>query len=298
MLGTVKYVLGDLVGARRHLEQALAGYSTTDLRQAAARFDDAIRFQHDGQVEACVFLSGVLWLQGLPHQAIRMAERSLDEAEATGHGTSQCLALALGTCTLALWTGDLRAAADYTRRLVDLSTRNGHSHWTAYGARFRRVIALRGGDVGGIAEIGQSDAHLRNLACCTELAEAFAKAGRSTEGLAVLDEFEAQSPELGAFTPEFLRIRGELLLLQGTPDAAQPSADLFKQALEFANRHGALSLELRAATSLARLLHDQGRQAQAAACLPPIYDRFTEGFDTADLIAAKRLMEELNGPAR
>jgi predicted ATPase/DNA-binding winged helix-turn-helix (wHTH) protein len=295
MLGTVKYVLGDLVGARRHLEQVLTGHSATALGQTAVRFDDVIRFQHDGQVEACVFLSGVLWLQGFPDQAIRMAERSLAEADAIGHGTSQCLALALGTCTLALWTGDLSAAADSTRLLVDLSTRNGISHWAIYGARFRRVIALRGGNVSSIKEIGQSDAHLRNLACCTELAEALAKAGRSAEGLAVLDSFEADSPELGAFTPEFSRVRGELLLLQTTPASAKPSEDHFRQALDFARQHGALSFELRAATSLALLLRDQGRQAEAIICLQPIYGRFTEGFDTIDLIAAKRLLDELNG---
>jgi predicted ATPase/DNA-binding winged helix-turn-helix (wHTH) protein len=294
MLGTVKYILGDLIGARRHLEQVIAGYSATDFGQAAVRFDEVIRFQHDGQVEAYVFLSGVLWLQGFSDQAIRMAEKGLAEAEAIGHGTSQCLALALGTCTLALWMGDLGAAADYTRLLVELSTRNGFSHWTTYGARFRRVIALRGGDIGWIDEIGQSDAHLRNLACCTELAEALAKTGRSAEGLAVLDEFEAQSPELGAFTPEFLRVRGELLLVHTVPTSAQPSEDLFRKALDFARRHGALALELRAATSLARGLRDQGRAAEAVAGLQPIYERFTEGFDTGDLIAAKRLLDELS----
>jgi len=52
MLGTVKYYLGDLVGARRHLEQVLVGNSATDLGRAAVRFDDVIRFQHDGQVES------------------------------------------------------------------------------------------------------------------------------------------------------------------------------------------------------------------------------------------------------
>jgi predicted ATPase len=55
---------------------------------------------------------------------------------------------------------------------------------------------------------------------------------------------------------------------------------------------------LRAATSLARLLRDQGRFAAAVACVQPIYDRFTEGFDTADLIAAKQLLDELDDAGR
>ena len=66
-----------------------------------------------------------------------------------------------------------------------------------------------------------------------------------------------------------------------------------RQALDGARRQGALSCELRAATSLARLLRDQGRSADAIACLQPIYDRFTEGFGTADLMAAKQLLGDL-----
>ncbi|HEY2662068.1 MAG TPA: winged helix-turn-helix domain-containing protein [Caulobacteraceae bacterium] len=298
MLSAVTYILGDLVGARRHLEQLLAHYATTDLGQAAVSFDDVVRFHHDGQVETCLFLSGVLWLQGFSHQALRMAERSLAAAEAIGHVTSQCLALALGTAQLAFWTGDLSAAADYTRELADLSARNGLSHWAAYGARYRRVIALKGGNVGGFEGIAPPDAYVGNLSSCTELAEALAKAGRSAEGLAVLDDFEAQSPELGAFTSEFLRVRGELLLLQTTPADTKLSEDFFRQALNVARQHGALSLELRAAASLARLLRDQGRQGEAVAGLRPIYERFTEGFDTADLIAAKHLLDELNDARR
>jgi predicted ATPase/DNA-binding winged helix-turn-helix (wHTH) protein len=293
MLGTIKYILGDLADARRYLEQVLARHLATDLGRTTDRFEDAIRYQHDGQVESRVFLSGVLWLQGFPDQATRMAETSAIDADAIGHGSSQCLALALGSCTLALWTGNLSAAADCTKLLIELSTRHGLSHWANYGARYRRVIALKGGDVSDIEAAGLSDARLQNLTCCTELAEALAKAGRSAEGLAVLDEFEAQSPEFGVFTPEFLRVRGELLLPQAAHAAAKPSEDLFRQALDFAHRHAALSLELRAATSLARLLRGQGREAEAMVCLQPIYDHFTEGFDTGDLIAAKNLLNEM-----
>jgi predicted ATPase len=71
----------------------------------------------------------------------------------------------------------------------------------------------------------------------------------------------------------------------------------FRQALDWARRQGALSWELRAATSLARLLSDQGRSADATGFLQPVYDRFTEGFDTADLKAAKALLDVLAEPA-
>ena len=69
--------------------------------------------------------------------------------------------------------------------------------------------------------------------------------------------------------------------------------DHFRQALDWARRQQALSWELRAATSLARLLRNRGPSVDAIACLQPVYDRFTEGFGTADLIAAKLLLDEL-----
>jgi predicted ATPase/DNA-binding winged helix-turn-helix (wHTH) protein len=300
MLGSSKHFLGDHVGARRHLEQVLTRYAAADLGQPAVRFQDVIRFQIDGWVEARVFLARVLWFQGLADQAVRMAEKCLGDAQAIDHASSQCFALALGLCPVALWTGNLGAAAHHTRLLVDLSSRHGLSHWAPYGVRYRRIIALKGGSVSrgprppdaSIEEIDQSDSNLRSLTALTEIVEAFTKAGRSAEGLALLDGEIARSSEPGCFTAELLRLRGELLLLQTAPAAAKPSEDLFRQALDVAHQQGALSWELRVATSLARLLHHQGRPADAVACLEPVYSRFTEGFGTADLMSAKRILED------
>ena len=92
---------------------------------------------------------------------------------------------------------------------------------------------------------------------------------------------------------EVLRLKGELLLLQGATGAAATAEDHFRQALDWAHRQDALSWKLCAATSLARLWRDQGRPTEATALLQPVYDRFTEGFDTADLKAAKVLLGEL-----
>jgi predicted ATPase len=90
-----------------------------------------------------------------------------------------------------------------------------------------------------------------------------------------------------------LRVKGELFLLQGAPGAAAAAEDYFRQALDWARRQGALSWELRAGTSLARLWRDQGRRKEAQQLLAPIHGRFTEGFETADLKAAKAVIDEL-----
>ena len=97
--------------------------------------------------------------------------------------------------------------------------------------------------------------------------------------------------------PELLRVKGELVLREDAPDAASIAEDHFRQALHWARRQGALSWELRAATSLARLWRDQNRTKAAREILAPVYDRFTEGFETTDLKAAEWLLDGLR-PSR
>ncbi|MGA7866155.1 MAG: hypothetical protein WCA23_19560, partial [Stellaceae bacterium] len=124
------------------------------------------------------------------------------------------------------------------------------------------------------------------------LAEGLARAGRRVEALSAVDEALALSErdEERWCVAELLRIKGELILSEGGPDAAEAAEDHFRQALDWARRQGALSWELRAATSLARLQRDQNRTKAAREILAPVYDRFTEGFETADLKAAKLLL--------
>jgi predicted ATPase len=116
------------------------------------------------------------------------------------------------------------------------------------------------------------------------LAEALGAAGRIDDGITAIDEAleRATRNEELWFLPEALRIKGELNLLKCAPKFAGVSG-----------RQGALSWELRTATSLARLRRDEGRIQEAHQLLAPIYDRFTEGFDTADLIGAKALLDTL-----
>jgi len=90
---------------------------------------------------------------------------------------------------------------------------------------------------------------------------------------------------------ELLRVKGELLLLEGAPKASAAAEDHYRHGLDWARRQGALSWELRVATSPARLLCNQNRSAEAITLLVPIYNRFTEGFETADLKAANALID-------
>ncbi len=94
------------------------------------------------------------------------------------------------------------------------------------------------------------------------------------------------------YEAELLRLKGELLLKRPAPDE-EPEA-CFRQAISVARRQSAKTLELRATTSLARLLAEHGKGEEARALLAEIYCWFTEGFDTADLKEAKALLDALS----
>jgi predicted ATPase len=124
------------------------------------------------------------------------------------------------------------------------------------------------------------------------------------EGLAALAEALGAIQKRGPYSweVELHRVKGELLLKksESRPQSSTPNAHAeteaeacFQKAIEVARRQSAKSLELRAATSLARLWQQQGKKAEAHQMLADIYGWFTEGFDTKDLQEAKTLLEEL-----
>jgi predicted ATPase/DNA-binding winged helix-turn-helix (wHTH) protein len=307
MMGVARHVVGDQTTARRHLERVLTSLAASDLQSDVnrnQRDSHIIRFHTDLRVSARMYLARVLWLQGFSEQAVRTAEMSIEEARATGHALSLCTALALAACPIALWVGNLAMAANYARQLLEHSRRHYLPLWNAYGSGFHGVVTIRTGhrDTGSptpditLGEFAGPNVTFRFLTGLIELAGALTDAGRIVEGLAVVEAGIEQS-EVGWLTPELLRLKGELLLSQRTSAGSETAENLFRQALDGARRQEMLSWELRAATSLARLLRHQGRPAEAIACLQPVYSRFTEGFGTNDLIAAKQILDQASDPA-
>jgi predicted ATPase len=126
------------------------------------------------------------------------------------------------------------------------------------------------------------------------LAEAHQAVGQPAEAVRAIDaalEIANRSEE-GYGLAEIHRLKGCILLQQGGEDATRVAEACFHQALDIARRQHAKSWELRAAMSLARLWQSQGKRQAAYDLLAPVYDWFTEGFDTADLQNAKWLLEE------
>jgi predicted ATPase/DNA-binding winged helix-turn-helix (wHTH) protein len=295
MMAMSQHYLGDLPRARRHLYRALGDYVTVK------HTSPLLRFQFRPQVAAHVLLAWILWLEGFPDQAIRAAANSVEEASAANHVLSLCHALNQASA-ISLSVGDLTTAESYVSMLIDQSARHSLPFWAALGRSHRGALLIKRGDVdaglrllrAGDFELGEGRVAWRSITFCTETGEALGRTGQIGEGLimveAAIDHCE-RTEERWLF-PELLRVKGNLLLLlQGGSSVA--AEDHFRQALNWARRQGAVFWELRAATSLAQLLRDQGRSAEAMALLQPVYDRFTEGFNTSDLQAAKALIDAL-----
>ena len=250
-----------------------------------------------------MILALILWLQGFPDQAMRTARRTIESARAQDHTISLCYALSTAACPVALWVGDLAAAERYVAMLLDHSAKLAMAVWQAGGRCLKGALLLKQGSVNtglqlldnALGELRETGSVPRYSAFLGVLAEGLAGAGQVVAGRAAVGEALARSESNGEnwCIAELLRIKGELVLLESPPDAAATAEGHFRQALDWARRQGALSWELRAATSLARMLRNRGRSREARDLLAPVYDRFTEGFATADLTMAKALLDSL-----
>ena len=298
MIGTVLLYMGDLTNGRRRIERMLSRYAEPLDRS------HTIRFVWDQRVAGEMVLAVILWLQGFPDQAIRTAQRTIENARAKDHTILLCYVLSTAACPVALWIGDLAAAEYYVSMLLEHSAKLAMKVWQAGGRCLKGALLLkRGEDDNGLRLLRTALDELRDagfLLRCTAflgaLAEGLAGNGQIAEGLAVVEEALArsESSEERWWIAELLRVKGELVLLENGPEAAAAAEDHFRKALDWARRQGALSWELRAATSLARMWRDQARIREARELLGSTYDRFTEGFETADLKTAKQLLDQLD----
>ncbi len=303
IVGVAEHFLGDLRGARRNLEHMLANFVTP-----ASKSHYVVRFGFDQRIPARIMLARILWLQGYPERAQREVDATIEEARGTGHASSLCYALADAACLIALWTGDLAGADRYITLLVDHSTQLALPAWQPVGRLYRAVLLIRRGAVAdGLPKLRagfQIDAEplyawTRTL-LLGELAQGLACAGLVDEALATARQAVdgCKRSEENWLIAELLRLCGELVLQQGAPGSVLVADGYFRQALEWAHSQGALSWGLRVATSRARLMHQQGRPEDARSQLQPVFDRFTEGLATADLVAAKHLLDQLGTPGR
>lgn len=297
LIGIALHFLGDQVNARVHIDRMLEGYVTP------IHASHIVRFQFDQRVTALAFQARCLWLLGFPDQALHIIERTIDEARAIGHVLTLCNVLGQGACPVALWSGDLGAAERYLDLLLDHSASHTLGLWHAWGLCFRGLVLIKRGDnQAGIhalrsvlAEVPAIRSLPRYLGLLGELAIAMGRAGEVAQALETIDGAigRSESRHERWCLPELLRIKGELVLQEKAATAASAASSYFGRALDLALEQSAMSWQLRAATSLARLRRDQGKDEEARNLLKPIHSQFTEGFATRDLVEAKHLLESL-----
>jgi len=240
----------------------------------------------------------ISWMLGYPDQSLAELRAAVRSAETLGHPFT----LAQTLCFVALvhiFRHEPSAAADYAGRALKICEEHRIAHYHAYARCVDGwALGVSGESEKGLAQIGQGlDGYLgvNRHALLALQADAQLASGKPEAALAsVAAGLKAVEKMGGApLEAELYRLRGEALLAgAGTVSGAETAIE---KAIDVARRQNAKSWELRGATSLARLLRrDQRRSIDATAVLKPVYDRFTEGFDTADLKAGKKLLDELN----
>jgi predicted ATPase len=297
MIGTTLHIRGEQAEARRRIEDMLGRYI------APVHRSDLIRFQFDQRVAALSFRARILWLQGFPDQAMQVVASTVEEARGLDQPVSFFYALALAACPVALLAGDLAAAQGFVETIFDLSVRHAMEGWNVWGRCFNGVLLIRRGDIAAglqllqtaLASLPPAAFHLHYTSFIAEQAQALGHIGETGKALLTIDEALARCErnEEHWCIAELLRIKGELLLLGGASGDSAAAEGHFRRALDEANRQQVPAWELRAARSLARLRMAQDRKQDARQILAPLYDRFTEGFDTADLRAARALLDLL-----
>jgi predicted ATPase len=279
LMAVTHHLAGNQAMARCHAERALSrgiGRGSVGARAHWLEY----------RVTARGVLCRILWIQGLPDQAVQVAHDCVKDAQLAGHGLSLTLAL-LYACTVVLWTGDVPVADRLVATLLRQSARlarRGHF----WGRSFATVLEVRRGNAR--SEIARRDEMLSDPLCDRPFLETLGTLSEDLAGAEVIAR--AQAGHAGWCAAEILRANAAVMLKQGALDAAAAETQ-FRRSLDLAHQQGALSWELRAATSLARLWQDQGRMCDAHDLLASVYGRFTEGFGTADLVTARALLNEL-----
>jgi predicted ATPase len=295
-LGTTLFFLGETAFAHTHFAQGMALYNDQQHRAQAFLYGE------NAGVVCRSHAAWTLWYLGYPDQGLARNDEALTLAQQIVHPHS--LSYALGVAAmLHQWRREVRCTQERAEAAINLATEQGFLHWRAMGSIMRgwALLAHQGQAQEGIEQIHQGLRALRATGAeiirsyfLALLAEVHSVIGQPEAGLAVLVEALTHVNTTGErwYESECYRLKGALLLQQSSDNQVEAEA-CFHKALDIARNQQAKSFELRIATSLARLWQQQGKRQEAYDLLAPVYNWFTEGFDTADLQDAKMLLDEL-----
>jgi predicted ATPase/DNA-binding winged helix-turn-helix (wHTH) protein len=298
-MGVTLFLRGRPREAQQYLERVLRFSVASGDRR------DAVYYNSNDHAVARAMLARALWIQGFTDQALNEARLSLEELHGTNHQLLLCQILNQGISRVATMTGDFATADREIARLIKVAAGFNAQVWETVGHFLRGQLLIERGEFaqglpvlrGAFETCDRTGWRLSYAEFKGVLALGLAGTGRLDEALVALDDAMAADRDgadgRGWYAPELLRIKGEVLLQQAADQPTLAAEGYFKQAAQLAREQGALFWELRIALSVARLRKSQGRHHEARAPLASVYDRFTEGFATADMQAARILLEEL-----
>jgi predicted ATPase/DNA-binding winged helix-turn-helix (wHTH) protein len=292
-----------MLGASHHLvgNQAAAQLFCENGTNHAAEFGifNANFFGLDFRIIALVVLSRVLWLRGFAEKALRTAQMTIDQVVRRDAPVLVCHSMSY-CASVFLWAGDGGRAGDLIERLIMLAARYALKPYEAIGIALKGELAIsRDTPEVGLHLLRSALGILHNvqhnilIASFTgALAECLGKTGQVEEALLTIDGAIARSKGCGGTfeLAELLRIKANILATRSQHASA---VDCLHEALAVAREQSSLAFELRSATALARLLSEGGQREEGRRRLALVYDRFTEGFGTADLRIASQIIKDL-----
>jgi predicted ATPase len=304
--GSGAQLVGRRFVALRHFHRGEFRQARDQVQGTLELFDpirhDAIAFQygHDEVVIERAYLSWVLWLLGFPDQAVEWSRAAAARGSEIKHTNSKAIALCLGLAMPQQFLRNPVAVREYSQSALEYSNEMKLSLLHALGeilAGWSRVELQRAEDglvqmYNGFAEFRATGSGFHVPYLLGRLAEAQAKLGQIEEGRQTVERALAIVERSGdqSWESDLHRLKGDLLLSLSRREEAENS---LASALAIARKQEARSLELRASLSLARLWCEERKCAQARALLQPVYDWFTEGFDTPDLRDARTLLQQI-----
>jgi predicted ATPase len=293
-MGQTLWMMGAFVEARSHLERAL------DVCAANQETITSYRtFGVDDKVAALSVLSRTLWILGYPEQAAAVAGQAMARARNMGLAFTTAFALD-GEALLGALGADPKRAAVRADEAMAHSIEHSLADYEQRARFIQGALLAQSGDLQrgvelmnhAIAAIERTNSLNRRTLYFGHSAAVHASLGQPQIGLDLLDDAiqTADKTNERFFEAELYRLRGQILLTLGRRDEAETG---LQQALTIAQQQQARWWELRAATTLAKHWHDEGKYLEAYSLLQPVYGSFVEGFDTASLKDAEALLGEL-----
>jgi predicted ATPase/DNA-binding winged helix-turn-helix (wHTH) protein len=291
-VGIAHNYLGDQAAAQVHLERGMT--LAVELGTLNANF-----FGYYQRISALAFLARTLWLRGFSDRALIIMQRAIDEAASRDHPVLICVSL-VNASTLFRWTGDLPRASDLIEQLIAHAGRHSLAPYRALSIALKGELAIARDEPEAGLDLLRSALELLHAQQYNVLLPGFV--GAVAEGLRKTRQFEealftinvavarATNSGVEIDLPELLRIKSQILAAQHDRESALNG---LTEALAIARAQSALAWELRSTMALARLLSEGGQRDQARQTLGFVYDRFTEGFETADLRLARVLLKDL-----